>query len=841
MNLVSAQIENIHQEKKSLDSPSRSPEPSDLPSRHFTVRSVLRLRLLSSTLALAVVGLSLVGVFSPSSASGQSRTETIAITGQAAPDGNGSFGLFGTLLFPPVSNSGEVGFFGVLNGTSGGSSDDLGIFSGNGATTTQIVRSGQAAPDGNGIFSGLTVPRYSNSVQAAFYSSLTGTSGGTSDDGGVFRGSGGALTQIVRKGQVAPDNNGTFSGLSVQGINDSGRVLFVGDLIGTSGGSSDNRGIFRGSGGTITQIARKGQLAPDGNGAYFDLSSLSNLNASSQVAFRTRLTGTLGGTSDDSGIFRGGVETVQIVREGQAAPDGVGVFSDLFSSGSTPVINNLGQVAFYARLTGLGAPINENEGIFRGAGGAVTQIARKGQAAPDGNGTFSSFFSPSLNNAGQAAFTGFFTGTSGGSNDDEGIFRGSGGAITQIARKGQAAPDGNGTFVALNSPAINDVGQTAFHGFLTGTSGGLSDRHGIYTGDGIELFQVIRLGDSLGGSTVSDLFFSSSKGLNNMGQVAYRAQLANGSQSVNLWTPDLHWRAPISSSWNTAARWTLGLNPDFVHNVFIDPATDISVTGPTTDRTVRSLTVGGGTGVATLNLNSGVVLTATYGVSIKSTGKVTGEGSIAGNVVNNGLIQVGVGSQMNFLDDLLQNGVMHVGSDLNGQGTAVIHGTFGGDGGFVGGGDVLVLGELRPGNSPASVLYDGNLFLGATAGTYIELAGLNVGEFDQLLVTGDLNLAGDLFVSLIGGHTLGFNQEYLIADIGGSLLGQFNGLGEGDLVGSFNGMDLFISYDANGGSGISLFTAVPEPGSGILVLMAGLILLRPRRRSSGGDDSDRVE
>ena len=110
----------------------------------------------------------------------------------------------------------------------------------------------------------------------------------------------------------------------------------------------------------------------------------------------------------------------------------------------------------------------------------------------------------------------------------------------------------------------------------------------------------------------------------------------------------------------------------------------------------------------------------------------------------------------------------------------MIHGTFGGDGGFGGGGDVLVLGELRPGNSPASVLYDGRLFLGASAGTYIELAGLNVGEFDQLLVTGDLNLAGDLFVTLIGGHTLGFNQEYLIADIGGSPLGQFNGLGEDD-------------------------------------------------------------
>lgn len=54
------------------------------------------------------------------------------------------------------------------------------------------------------------------------------------------------------------------------------------------------------------------------------------------------------------------------------------------------------------------------------------QIARTGQAAPDGNGKFSSFsFSfnfLSHNNAGQATFVASLTGTSGGSTDDSGIF-----------------------------------------------------------------------------------------------------------------------------------------------------------------------------------------------------------------------------------------------------------------------------------------------------------------------------------------------------------------------------------------------------------------------------------
>lgn len=98
-------------------------------------------------------------------------------------------------------------------------------------------------------------------------------------------------------------------------------------------------------------------------------------------------------------------------------------------------------------------------------------------------------------------------------------------------------------------------------------------------------------------------------------------------------------------------------------------------------------------------------------------------------------------------------------------------------------------------------------------------------------VTGDLNLAGDLFVSLIDGHVLGFNQNYLIADVGGSLMEQFHGLGEGDLVGNFGGMDLFISYGTNGGGGISLFTAVPEPSAGMLLMLGtGIALIRRRRQ-----------
>ncbi len=124
---------------------------------------------------------------------------------------------------------------------------------------------------------------------------------------------------------------------------------------------------------------------------------------------------------------------------------------------------------------------------------------------------------------------------------------------------------------------------------------------------------------------------------------------------------------------------------------------------------------------------------------------------------------------------------------------------------------MFALGDLRPGNSPASVLCDGNLFSGTSTETFIELSGLTTGAVDQM-------------VSLIDGHLLGLNQQNLIGDIGGTLIGQFNGLTEGSLVGTFGGKELFITHAACRCNGIALFTAIPEQGPGWLML-AGLTWL----------------
>jgi hypothetical protein len=251
---------------------------------------------------------------------------------------------------------------------------------------------------------------------------------------------------------------------------------------------------------------------------------------------------------------------------------------------------------------------------------------------------------------------------------------------------------------------------------------------------------------------------------------------------------------------------------------------------------------------ANLSFDGGLINNGGLGVSF-------GTSNVFGDITNNstGIINVSGGGQATFSEDIIQNGTMQIVKVGNTTSSAVVFGSFTGSGGFTGGGDLFALGDLRPGNSPASVTYGGNLFLGSSTETFIELGGVSTGTFDQMLVLGDLTLNGSLSVSLIDGHRLALNQRYRIGDVGGNLFGQFLGLGEGARIGNFGEFDLLISYLGGNGNDITLFTApafkneipyltggvrgegdvrsaVPEPSSCMLLAIPALSLLCHRRR-----------
>ena len=80
-------------------------------------------------------------------------------------------------------------------------------------------------------------------------------------------------------------------------------------------------------------------------------------------------------------------------------------------------------------------------------------------------------------------------------------------------------------------------------------------------------------------------------------------------------------------------------------------------------------------------------------------------------------------------------------------------------------------------------------------------------EFDWIDVTGDVTLAGNLDVQLVNGYQIPQNESFEIMNIAGALTGTFAGLDEGDLVGVFGGVELFISYVGGDGNNIVLFSS----------------------------------
>jgi len=386
---------------------------------------------------------------------------------------------------------------------------------------------GDPAPDGNGTLyaysGGGFGPSINEAGQVAFTADLVNTAGGFSvDDSGIFVASStpGSLRQIVRAGLAAPNGNGNIAYGHHSGvpINDAGQVAALQLLNDTFGGISDNYAIFVGDGtpAGLVEIIRGG-----GGGSF--VGSPLQLNNNGVVAYLDRRGETIFQGSDKG--------VVAIVQQEQAAPDDDGAFDTLYP----PALNEAGQTAFRGtvRLTG---QRTRYEGVFRHDETTIVRIAREGEPSPDGNGNFSTFSNPALNNAGDVAFLATLTGTSGSASDDQGVFIRRGEDLLTVVRRGEVAPDGNGRFLDLISTergadnvAINDAGQVTFIAGLTGTAGG-NAAQGLFRGDGTTLKQIVRLGD-LAPDGVSRFKSLELPALNGMGQVAFPAELLKGVET----------------------------------------------------------------------------------------------------------------------------------------------------------------------------------------------------------------------------------------------------------------------------------------------------------------------
>jgi hypothetical protein len=135
-------------------------------------------------------------------------------------------------------------------------------------------------------------------------------------------------------------------------------------------------------------------------------------------------------------------------------------------------------------------------------------------------------------------------------------------------------------------------------------------------------------------------------------------------------------------------------------------------------------------------------------------------------------------------------------------------------------------GTLSPGDSPGTMTVTGNYSLDS-GDLFMELDGLTAGTaYDQLIVTGDVSLAGDLALDVGFSPSLGDMFTIINNQGANAISGMFS---EGSSI-SAGGFLFGINYGGGDGNDVVL-TVVPEPSTALLSLvMTGLITIAAQRR-----------
>jgi len=428
--------------------------------------------------------------------------EVIVSEGDAPPRGNGTIAGFSTLR---LSDADDVFFFCPLTGTSGGSSDNAGLYLYvDGAGVMTVAREGDPAPDGDGVYSfetnGFTILDINNLGTLAFTIGFKENSSGRTDENGVLADYGSGVVLLAREGDVIPSGN-TFQFFYNLALGEGDHVSFFAgiDTDGIYTDLPEQFGWFRiDPDGTVRTLARNGTAAPGGGfinpGNTFPFTS-----ETGHVAFSTLVTG----GPNDFGTFRSdGTTLVAIARTG----DSFG--GDTLHVPSARGIAPDGRVVLNAGLNGNTSP----RVILLGDGTTFTEVIRTGDLLPDGSiASVDDFDRVFVNSADEMlldvtdqSFTRHF------------VFRDALGNDTHVASVGDVAPNGDGEFQSFTLVEFSELGGVLLDANLINTSSGPFSVEATYYWNGSTLIELFREGD------VVDL--------NGMQEIAYiNAHLSGGA------------------------------------------------------------------------------------------------------------------------------------------------------------------------------------------------------------------------------------------------------------------------------------------------------------------------
>jgi len=665
---------------------------------------------------------------------GGGSTATVALEGEPSGIAGVNYGKVARNNYLQLNDKGQVAYWSALTGS--------GVGPGNGSAlwrdSVLVARQGDAttmAGVNYGSFDPQTF-RLNAGGQLGFSSETTGSGVSLYLNHAIWRDN--EPVAVERAATSIPGLNygwlyqGSRFTRTAKWFNNAGQVAYSSSLSGVDVTPGvDYIAIWRDQG----MVARAGTPSPVSGVDYkeIDLDSV-RINENGQVAYGALLTGR-GVTADNNfAIWRDG----QIVARTGDTTSIAGLKYLSFTTG-TLTMNDLGQVVYGSILGGPGVSESNSGALWRD----TVLVARQGDATSipgvvygslNGLGTGGS---AQINNRGQVAYGTELSGYGVSSDNDTAIWRDG----TLIAREGERTPipDLYLNYFSPDSIRINDTGVVVYRSGVSGlaATGGLDTA--IWIDDGTDRLLVTRTGQPLAGGTVDTVGFGE---LNSLGQVAYAATLQDGRTGAFLYTPDLHWRWNRDGDLTDSDNWTLGLDPARPHDLYIDPSADVRVTLAAADRTVNSLTLGGGLGAAALDLAGGR-LTAGDGVTIKPGAALSGSGIISGDIRNQGNLS---GTGLSVVGALDNAGVV--------DGSVVVSGELNNSGRFLASGQVdgtLVnqeTGEIQVGNG-SSLRLNGT---GGSNSGWIRNDGGSL-RFDQELVNqvGGNMVVGDAVMQFAGG------------------------------------------------------------------------------------------
>jgi hypothetical protein len=318
-------------------------------------------------------------------------------------------------------------------------------------------------------------------------------------------------------------------------------------LTGTGVVTSNNVGLWSDSTGDVELIFRSGDPATGTpSGVNFTHSTIDPevLNAGGQAAFRSGLSGTGVDGLNDTGIWIGVSGNLTLVaRAGSQAPGTASGINFRQNLSLVPSLNDAGQVAFSGDLTD--SATNGTSGIWAGSPGSLHLVARQAAQAPGlpSGVKLGSFVTvkPAFNNAGQTAFTNNL------SNGKRAVYSEGSGLLNLVALSGTPAVgtvDGS-NFSGFGAPVLNAAGQTAFAGSLSGAAVDASNSSAIWSEGTGTLKLIARSGNAAPGTADGVTFGDiSAPSINALGQTVFTAALTgagiDSSNDKGVWATDIN-------------------------------------------------------------------------------------------------------------------------------------------------------------------------------------------------------------------------------------------------------------------------------------------------------------